>query len=457
MGEDGTNGTDGTDGRERTVGMNVLVCGAGKSGRAAALLARREGAAVTVADEGEVGAAARAELEGAGCRVEERAERAPEGEWGVAVASPGLDVNGAFLRELAGRGVRVESEIEFGWRRWGGRTLAVTGSNGKTGVVKALAEALEASGERATACGNYGKPVCEAAAEGGRGWLVVEASSFQLETVHDFRPDVALVVNLLPNHLDRHGDMETYGGLKARLFARQGEGDAAVVPAGLEGFFRERSGGRGRWTTFGAGGEWTWAPGRVRGGGVEIGLEGSYFDNEVLGVNAAGLAAAAMAAGVEAETLERTLKAFQPLGHRGATVLEAGGVRWVDDSKATNLAALIAAVRMQGERRVRLIAGGRPKESDFSAAAEVLRARVSAAYLIGEAGAAMAAAWREAVPCRVCGTLEAAVEMARAEALPGESVVLAPGCTSYDQFASYGERGEAFARLARGRGLGDRS
>lgn len=448
MGADGTHGTNGT---YRTDGMKVLVCGAGKSGRAAALLARREGAEVTVADEGAVGAEARAELEAAGCRVVERAERAPEGEWGVAVASPGLDANGAFLRELAGRGVRVESEIEFGWRRWGGRTLAVTGSNGKTGVVKALTEALEASGVRAMACGNYGKPVCEAVAEGGGGWLVVEVSSFQLETVHDFRPDVALVVNLLPNHLDRHGDMETYGGLKARMFARQGEGDVAVVPAGLAGFFRERSGGGGRWTTFGAGGEWTWEPGRVRGREVEIGLEGSYFDNEVLGENAAGLAAAALAAGVDAGTLERTLKAFRPLGHRGAIVQEAGGVRWVDDSKATNLAALVAAVRMQGSRRVRLIAGGRPKERDFSAAAEVLKARVAAAYLIGEAGDAMAAAWGRVVPCRICGTLAAAVEMARGEALPGESVVLAPGCTSYDQFASYGERGAVFAKLVQGK------
>ncbi len=429
--------------------MKVLVCGAGKSGRAAALLARREGAEVTVVDEGAIAAVARAELEAAGCRVAERAERAPEGEWGLAVTSPGLDANGAFLRELAGRGVRVESEIEFGWRRWGGRTLAVTGSNGKTGMVKALTEALQASGTVATACGNYGKPVCEAVTEGGGGWLVVEVSSFQLETVHDFRPDVGLVVNLLPNHLDRHGDMETYGALKARLFAQQRDGDAAVVPAVLAGFFRERSRGQGGWTTFGAEGDWRWSPGRVRGGSVEIALAGSYFDNEVLGENAAGLAAAALAAGVDAATLERTLKAFQPLGHRGATVWEANGVRWVDDSKATNLAALMAAVRMQGPRRVRLIAGGRPKESDFSAAAPVLRERVSAVYLIGEASAAMAAAWRGTVPCRECGDLPAAVAAARAEARPGESVVLAPGCTSYDQFASYGARGDAFARLAR--------
>ena len=328
----------------------------------------------------------------------------------------------------------------------------MTGSNGKTGVVKALTEALEASGAAATACGNYGKPVCEAVAEGRGGWLAMEVSSFQLETVHDFRPDVALVVNLLPNHLDRHGDMETYGSLKARMCARQRSGDAAVVPAALEGFFRERSGGRGRWTTFGPGGEWTWEPGKLRGGGVEIALEGSYFDNEVLGENAAGLAAAALAAGVDAATLERTLRAFRPLGHRGATVLEADGVRWVDDSKATNLAALIAAVRMQGPRRVRLIAGGRPKESDFSAATSVLHERVSAVYLIGEASAAMAAAWREAVPCRECGDLSAAVAAARADALPGESVVLAPGCTSYDQFASYGARGDAFARLVRQEG-----
>ena len=437
--------------------FRAMVCGLGASGVAAARLLRAEGADVCAVDERDVPESRRraAALEALGCAVALGAAPPPAGDFDVAVASPGLPVDGAFLSEIRRRGIPLLSEMELGWSRFRGRTIAVTGSNGKSSVVKALAECLEASGQRAVPCGNYGLPVCQAVLDApDAAWLVIEASSFQLETCAEFRPDVAVLMNVLPNHLDRHGTLEAYARLKARLFARQRAGDFALTPPEWRVRFREWSGGQGEWRTFGteAACDFRFAPHRLAAGGAAgIDVAGAYFDNEVLGPNAAALFGAALAAGVPAETVAAALRAFRPLPHRAEPVGEYGGVRYVNDSKATNLSALIASVRMQ-DRPVWLIAGGRPKETDFSAALPVLKARVRGALLIGEAAAAMAAAWRAAVPCEICGTLDRAVAAARRAAAPGETVLLAPACTSYDQFRAYGERGDAFRRLASEKG-----
>ena len=341
--------------------------------------------------------------------------------------------------------------MELGRSRFRGRVIAVTGSNGKSSVVKALAECLEAAGLRAIPCGNYGLPVCQAAIDSpAADWLVIEASSFQLETCAEFRPDVAVLMNVLPNHLDRHGTLEAYARLKARMFARQREGDVALVLPEWRDRFQAWSGGRGRWKTFGAdpGTDFAFSPHRIaERNGAGMGIGGSYFDNEVLGPNAAALCGAARAAGAPPESIQRTLIGFESLPHRAEPVGEFNGVRYVNDSKATNLSAMIASIRMQ-DRPVWLIAGGRPKESDFSAALPVLKQRVQGVFLIGEAAAAMAAAWGGVAACEMSGTLDRAVRAARRAAISGETVLLAPACTSYDQFRAYAERGDAFRKLA---------
>jgi len=345
--------------------------------------------------------------------------------------------------------------MELGWSRFKGRTLAVTGSNGKSSVVKALAECFEAEGLCAVPCGNYGLPVCQAVLETpDADWLVIEVSSFQLETCSAFRPDIGLLLNLLPNHLDRHGSMEVYGGLKAQLFAQQGPEDVALAPPGWRERQPSSSTGKGRWMTFGAGAdtdvrfEAGWL---VESGGESISIVGSYFDNEVLGPNAAGCWGAARAARVSPEAIQTALCRFAPLPHRAQPLGEWGGVLYVDDSKATNLSAMLASIRMQS-RPVWLIAGGRPKETDFSAAVPLLKERVKGALLVGEAAPAMAAAWGEAIPCQICGTLECAVKTAREQAKPQEVVLLAPACTSYDQFPSYIERGASFQKFVSEKG-----
>ncbi|MGD9782506.1 MAG: UDP-N-acetylmuramoyl-L-alanine--D-glutamate ligase [Kiritimatiellia bacterium] len=432
----------------------ALVCGLGASGVAAATLLRKEGVDVVGVDERDTPESRKSAeaLSSQGCAVALGSDTPPAGEFDVAIASPGLRGDAPFLSGIRRRGIPTISELELGWSRFRGRSIAVTGSNGKSSVVKALAECFAAAGLRAIPCGNYGLPACRAVLDDSAAdWLVIEASSFQLETCADFRPDVGVLLNVLPNHLDRHGTLDAYAGLKARLFSRQRNGDVALVPTEWRERFREESGGGGRWKTFGTdpGADFIYFSGRIsEKGGRGIDLSASYFGNDVLGPNAAALYGAARAAGLAPKTVEETLRRFEPLPHRAEPIGEFGGVRYVNDSKATNLSAMIASIRMQ-DRPVWLVAGGRPKETDFSPAVPILRARVRGAFLIGEASAAMASAWGAAVACESCGTLDRAVEAARRAARPGETVLLSPACTSYDQFRAFGERGDAFRKIVR--------
>lgn len=430
----------------------ALVFGLGASGMAAARLLRAEDTAVQVVDERDTPETrARAdELAALGCGVELGVSQVPPGDVDVAVVSPGWAMDGPMLSALRARGVPLVAEMELGWSRFRGRTVAVTGSNGKSSVVKALASAFGVAGLAAIPCGNYGRPVCQAVLDSpAADWLVIEVSSFQLETCRAFRPEVGLLLNLYPNHLDRHGTLAAYARLKARLFSRQQPGDVALVPPEWLESFRAWSGGQGTWTTFGTEPEaaLVYSPGRITGGGQALDIQGSLFDNPVLGPNAAGVYGAARGAGLASDPIQHALMQFEPLPHRAQPIGEWDGIAYVDDSKATNLAAMIASLQMQ-DRPVWLIAGGRPKETDFAAALPVLRERVRGVFLIGEAAVAMAAAWGQAVPCQVCGTLEQAVAAARAAARAGECILLAPACTSYDQFRSYLQRGEAFGRYA---------
>jgi len=426
----------------------ALILGCGRSGRAAEALLRSEGSTVSVICE---------ELTPDYCY--EDLHFTPD----VAVMSPGFSLNHPWVRDLTARGIPLLSELELGWSRRHCPVIAVTGSNGKSTVVKWIADALSAAGQRAVPCGNYGLPLSAAVMlPDVPDWLVVEVSSFQLETVQTFRPDIGVLLNVLPNHLDRHGDMETYRNLKLRLFENMTESDTAVVFQGLEKYFPTlgkepcaptRSVPEVGNVFFGTeeGADVRFLDGKV--GSVD--LRGTYFDNEVLGAAAAAVVAVGKACGLSTEALERSARNFEPLPHRMQTIAEINGVTFVDDSKATNLAAMCAALRMS-RGRVHLIAGGRAKESNFSFAKDLLAQRVSRLYLIGEASTAMQSVWEKSVECVPCYELEKAVAAAWEAAVPGDTVLLSPACTSFDQFESFAERGEAFAREAdrlKGRGV----
>jgi len=343
--------------------------------------------------------------------------------------------------------------------------LAITGSKGKSSLVKVCCEALETAGVSAVTAGNYGVPLSARVLEKNSGWAVTEVSSFQLEFVEAFRPDVAVLLNLQADHLDRHASEAEYRACKFRMFQNMRDGDTALLPEGLPEFeaLKESLVARGAsCESFGDNENAKWRyeqrstgipacvlrNSQARMPVLRYSLRGSWFDNEILGLAAAAGAGALAACGLEREAVEKGFREFEPLQHRMQPVAEEGGVRWVDDSKATSFAAVCAALRMTAGP-VRLIAGGRAKEHDASFVKELLARWGKKVYLIGECSEFLSQSWAGAAACEKCGDMANAVRRASDEASAGETVLLSPGCASFDQFGSYHERGEVFAKLAR--------
>ena len=399
--------------------MKALILGYGRSGEAAEALLYRSGFSVTVLDGDTT---------------------FPDGDFDVAVVSPGIALTHPWVVEANRRGISLKSELQLGCeelKRQGWKLLAVTGSKGKSSVVKVVADAINLAGGYAVACGNYGVPVSEVALSSGASgsssssaarWAVVEVSSFQLETT-TLPPDAfeaAAILNLQEDHLDRHGSIEAYHGLKRKLLS------FAALNFVNDGVSSEHSSIRAS--------EHLWT--------------GSYFDNEILVGNAAMAVELMKVAGLDDAAIARAFREFKPLPHRMNLVAEIDGVRYVDDSKATSLAALVAGVKMasSGNRTILLMAGGLPKGDDPKMAVPALTERVKKVYLIGQSAKAFFAAWKGAVDCEICGTMDRAVGAAMREAEKGETVLLSPGTASFDQFQSFGERGDAFARLVKEKG-----
>ena len=431
-----------------------LVLGAGKSGLAAIRVLQSIGADVALVDS-------RPPKDGAphGCDLFAPCERLPDGPFDLCVASPAIPMGHTWLAQCAERAIPVIAEMELGYAFWQGKVLAVTGSKGKSSVVKLCAETLTAAGHRAIPCGNYGTPLCDVALdEPGAEWAVAETSSFQLEHTVAFRPDAAILLNLQADHLDRHASMEEYARMKFRLFERQDTGCIAFLPQGLDTFGQPIP-ANVPVHFFGATPEadWRYSPGHVvghlRGREVRVDFAGTWFDNPVLGVAAASTVGALSFCGLTSTEIASGLTAFKPLPHRMQHVADRNGVLFIDDSKATSLAATAAALSMVS-RPMRLIAGGRLKEKNLGFLKVLLTKRAKKVYLIGECENALFASWHGAVACVECHFLENAVQAAAADSVPGDVVLLSPGCASFDQFVSYGERGEQFARLAKSAAIG---
>ena len=401
--------------------MRALVLGYGRSGKAAEALLREQGVeSVVLADD------ARGGLGG--------------GDFDFAVVSPGIALTHPWVVETKRRGSPLKSELQLGCeelKRRGWKLLAVTGSKGKSSVVKVVADAINLAGMKAVACGNYGTPVCEVAFEDGRReiedgknrWAVVEVSSFMMETT-ELPPDTfeaAAILNLQEDHLDRHGSVEVYHGLKRKLLTM------AAKNFVNEGMSSERQ-------NIGAS-EHLW--------------KGSYFDNEILSGNAAIAVELMRVAGLDDAAIAKAIREFEPLPHRMNLVAEVDGVRYIDDSKATSLAALVAGIKMAmpiAKNGVRLIAGGLPKGDDPKSALTTLTERAKKVYIIGQSAEVFFAAWHDAVDCEICGTMNKAVASAMRDAEKGETVLLSPGTASLDQFQSFEERGEVFAGLVKKEG-----
>jgi UDP-N-acetylmuramoylalanine--D-glutamate ligase len=448
-------------------GRTISILGLGASGNAAAKLALDKGGEVYVSDlraepSAAVGAAQLREL---GARVElgghdlETLARAD-----TVVVSPGIPPDAPVLEALRALGRGWISEPEFAFRFLDGPLIAVTGTNGKTTTAAMTAHLLQEAGVRAGLGGNIGSafgPPASALAllEPAPEWFVVELSSFQLADIVDFVPTIGVVTNLAPDHLDRYPDVEAYYADKARFFDNAAPGTSWVLNADVpevEELAGDAPGRRYRFSLEGKDDTNAFVRDGVLTLSLGEGEEESLLPEEALPTlgrhNVANALAAALAgglAGVAPPAATRGLESFRPLPHRLELVAEGDGLRWVNDSKATNVAAACGALRSLRGSLV-LLLGGKDKGEDFSPLRAALHEGVRGVILYGEARGRLASALEGAVPLRtVDGTFEEAVQAGRELARPGDFLLLSPACSSFDMFENYEARGFRFTALAR--------
>ena len=428
------------------VDERAVVVGTGASGRAAARVLSEGGAEVWVTERGEAPRDGEFAALGvpvlAGGHREEHLDGAT-----LVVTSPGVAEAADVLQWASARGLPVWSELELGARLCTAPYVAVTGTNGKTTTTELVASCMRAEGLDAVACGNIGHPFSLAARE-GRDALAVEASSFQLRFSVSLRPRVSVLLNVSEDHLDWHGSMERYGEAKARIYRLQSEGDIHVgnrddaLAAALSEaapcdrvWFGSTEPGPGE-----TGYRGTDLVSRI-GGEMSLGpvdpARGAGFRSD-----AAATAAAALAFGLRPSHVARGIESFTPLPHRGDVVASVHGVRFIDDSKATNPHAALAA--LDGLRHVVLIAGGLAKGVDLSPLAFAAPS-LDAVVAIGEASHDLVGIFDGVVDVRTADSIEDAVRTASGLAVPGGTVLLAPACASQDMFRDYRERGDRFA------------
>lgn len=408
----------------------ALVVGLARSGEAAAVALARRGVPTVGADRAadlDTGRLADAGVELHLGTEEERLLDDVE----LLIKSPGVPGDAPLPAAARRRGIPVWSEVELGFRLLRNPVVGVTGTNGKTTTSELLGAIFRAADRPVAVAGNVGRPLTGFDGElSSDAWIVCELSSFQLEDVQRFRPRVAVLLNLEPDHLDRHDTFDAYRDAKLRLFQNQTEADTAIVPRGFD---------------------------NIPGGATRV----EFAPDDALPAeplipgahnreNAAAATLAARAAGIEDASIAEALRTFPGVEHRLELVGELDGVRFVNDSKATNTAAARRGVAAYAGQPVRLILGGSLKGESFDDLAEDIPNTVRSIDLIGEATEDLAAALgRAGRPYRRSGDLATAVGAAAGDAEPGDVVLLSPACASYDQFRNFEERGDVFRRLVK--------
>ena len=442
-------------------GKKVLVVGLGKSGLAAALFLRRRGAQVTVSDIRSAEALAKdipalleeginVEAGGHGLLTFRRQD--------LIVVSPGVPLDTPELVQVRNFGLPIIGELELAARFLKGKTLAITGSNGKTTTTTLVGEILKSTGLPTLVAGNIGVPVISLIDDSTDDtWSVLEVSSFQLETTREFHPRIAVILNITPDHLDRHGSFENYALAKERIFAAQDESDLVVLnednpraaasasrsKARVYWFSLEHPVPQGAWVD---GGQILFrasidAPVETVMPLNAIPLKGEHNVENVLGA-----VCASRLAGATPQVIRRAVENFKAVEHRLEYVATINGVEFYNDSKATNVDATAKAIAAF-PGGIHLILGGKDKNSDYTLLSDLLRARVKAVYTIGAAAEKIESHLRGVVSLHSCETLDKAVATAAAAAHPGDIVLLAPACSSFDQFESYEHRGRIFKEL----------
>jgi len=443
-------------------GKRALVVGLGKSGIASAQFLAARGARVTVSDtrsQNELKAQIPALLD-RGIAVEtgghgERTFRDQD----LIVVSPGVPSDLPQLVRARAQGTRVIGEIELAAGFLKGKIVAITGSNGKTTTTTLCGDLIASSSKRTLVGGNIGTPVILLVDDSTDDTInVVEVSSFQLETIETFHPHVAVVLNITPDHLDRHGSMEAYTTAKARIFENQTGSDYSVLNLDDAGSseLKSRTKAKVCWFTrkqllsadqvgsYVRDGEIYWRDGQREDQIMpvsEMPLKGAHNLENVLAAVAVG-----RLCGCDAVSIRNAVRQFKAVDHRLQYIATIGGVEYYNDSKATNVDATIKAIE-SFSGNIHLILGGKDKDSDYTLMNQLLRERVKRVYTIGAAAEKIRNHVQSAVEVLPCGTLENAVERAHDLAKPGDVVLLAPACSSFDQFENYEHRGRTFRAL----------
>jgi UDP-N-acetylmuramoylalanine--D-glutamate ligase len=431
----------------------VAIVGLGESGVAAARLCLSQGARVVGFDEAppeRLGAGARA-LKGATLVSGPIALDALDGS-DVVVVSPGVPNKDAIARAEAA-GALVIGELELAARFLDAPIVLVGGTNGKSTVTAWVAAMLEASDKRVFCGGNYGTPLSAAVGE-PYDVLVVEISSFQAERVPTLHARVHALLNITDDHLDRYASFSDYANAKGNPFVNMDEHDRGVVPFGDAACAAQAARGRAKTITFGGEGEVASEHGHIvdRAHGGRYPIDALRVRGLHNLTNACAAVASARAAGASEAGVGAALASFAGLPHRHVLVRELGGVRFYDDSKATNVGAAVTALSGMEEPRAVLIAGGRDKLGSYAPLVEVLRKRGRALVLIGEAADRIAETAGGAIAIERAGSMEEAVSIAARLAQPGDAVLLSPACSSFDMFESYKARGDAFCAAVRALG-----
>jgi UDP-N-acetylmuramoylalanine--D-glutamate ligase len=432
-----------------------LVVGLARSGQAAARMLAARGATVRAVDSGHPMGAAGLTGEGVEVVLDVDGVALLEGTRTV-VKSPGVPREAPVIAAALERGLEVTGELELAWRAIPNRFIAVTGTNGKTTTVELLGHLYRTSGEPVVVAGNVGTPLSSIAGEvAADATVVCEASSFQLEDTAAFAPECAVFLNLAPDHLDRHADLNSYLAAKLRLFANQGNDDVAVYNADEPVLAGADLGGCARRIAFCRGAapdcEVALAEGTIFHDGeplIEAGELGLLGEHNV--ANAMAAAAAALAMGLDRDAVIDGLRSFAGVPHRLEQVAEIESVGYVNDSKATNVASAAVGLR-SFSGGVHAILGGSEKHEPFAPLAVPIAETCVACYLIGAAADRLARELAPVVEAGVmlhrCEGLEEAVRRAAAAARPGEVVLLSPACASFDAFENFEVRGERFREI----------
>ena len=435
----------------RYKGQNVAVLGCGRSGQAAARLAGREGARVTVLDTGDTEKfeSTIPGLREGGCDVVtgRDALEADASSFDLAVISPGIALDKELALKFTLAGVTLIGELEFAFPFCSARIIGVTGTNGKTTTVELIETMLSGCGEPTIAAGNYGRPLSEiVCASATYSTVALEVSSFQLESVEEFRPGVAVWTNFAPDHLDRYLGVEQYRAAKMRLFENQTNDDWAVVNLrdGITGMAANTC----TFSAFDETADYHFENNSIMHGAEvlismdELAMSGRHNAENLMAALAVG-----RIQGHSTDSLTAAITTYSPPAHRCETVGTVDGVCFINDSKATNLHALESAlISLHDGEGIILIAGGKDKGLPFGDLTSCVTQYAEHIVLIGEIRHSLMKEWGRHVDCLTAVNMQEAVDTAAALARPGQTVLLAPGTSSFDMFSGYEARGEAFCK-----------